>query len=306
MKKLILFALLSVSLLVACDNNEEFDDLDSNPGQSLKGTGVFTYSGYAPLADKPLPVHYHVPERVNEFTPILFVFHGGSRDALESRDKMIIKADQYNIIIVVPEFSNDQFPGGDAYNLGNVYVDGDNPTPQTLNDENVWTFSYIEPLFDEIKRLTVNNSSSYDAFGFSAGAQFLHRLLLFKPEARLGKVVPASSGWYSMPDASVDFPYGTGIAPIIQSDLNDFFGSDINVIVGENDNDPNEPGLRRNPTVDVQGTNRFDRANYFFNESNTLASNAGTPFNWTYTTIANTDHEFQPLADYAMDNIFSK
>ena len=40
---------------------------------------------------------------------------------------------------------------------------------------------------------------------------------------------------------------------------------ELTILIGENDNDPNDSGLRRNSIVDQQGVNRFTRANYFYN-----------------------------------------
>ena len=61
---------------------------------------------------------------------MVFNIHGGGRDGESTRNMMEDKADQYGFIIVAPEISNVNFPGGDGFNLGNVYVDGDNPTPE--------------------------------------------------------------------------------------------------------------------------------------------------------------------------------
>lgn len=296
------FALLALGLFSSCDNNKEFDQGDE-PQSSISGeTGNFVFDGYAPLANKPLRVYYHYPEGVNSSTRILMVFHGGSRDARADRDALISQANQKGLIIIAPEFSAQDFSLGDEYILGNVFVDGDNPSAATLNPEAEWTFSYVEPLFDEVKNRTSNQNNTYHAFGFSAGAQFLHRLLLFKPNARIDRAVSAAAGWYTMPDQTIDFPYGTNVAPVNQSDLNAFFAQDLWLIVGQNDNDPNAP--RRNPTVDVQGTNRLDRAQYFVDESRNLASANANAFNWQFRSLPNTAHEFDKLANYAIDNIF--
>jgi len=298
MKNVLLFPLLFVLLLSACDNNQEFDN-EEEPTNTISGeTGDFVFDGYAPLSSKPLRVYYHYPDGVNSSTPILMVFHGGSRNAKANRDDLIDKANEKGLIIIAPEFSAADFSLGDEYILGNVFVDGDNPSAASLNPESEWTFSYVEPLFDHVKNLTSNQNNTYHALGFSAGAQFLHRLLIFKPAARIDKAVVAAAGWYTMPDTAINFPYGVKVAMVNQSDLDAFYSRDLWVIVGQNDNDPNAP--RRNPTVDVQGTNRLDRADYFVNESRNLAS----AFVWQYQSLPNTAHEFDKLASFAVDNIF--
>mgnify|MGYP003305291683 CR=1 FL=1 len=54
---------------------------------------------------------------------------------------------QDKFIVIVPEFSNDYFPDGDSYNLANIFTDGDNPSSETLNPSEQWTFAVLDPLF---------------------------------------------------------------------------------------------------------------------------------------------------------------
>lgn len=298
--------LVTLSLVLsACDKNEDFNEKNQAAPASLKGSGNFVFDDYAPLSNKPLRVFYHVPDGVNQFGPILMVFHGGNRDAEESRDELIDQSDREGIIVIVPEFSTTYFPGGDAYNLGSVFDDGDNPSSASLNPESEWTFSYVEPLFDKVKALTLNNNERYLAFGFSAGAQFLHRFLLFKPDARVERSVAAAAGWYTMPDTQIDFPYGVQEAPIDQLDLNTFFARELVVLVGENDDDPNAPSLRRNTQADQQGDNRFDRGAYFVDQSRMIANASSLPFDWRFQNLPGVGHNFQALANYAIPNIFA-
>lgn len=297
---------LSVLLLTSCDDNTIIPDNPKTPAGTLKGTGSFVYTDFAPMSNKPMNVFYHIPDGTTAESRIIIIFHGAGRDALESRDKLISKANEYNQILIVPEFSSTNFPGGDGYNLGNVFIDGDNPSSSNLNPENQWAFSIIEPLFDYCKNLMGNTSSTYDVFGFSAGGQFAHRFAFFKPTARFDKLVSASSGWYTMPDKQIDYPYGLGSCPVDITAISMAFNKTITVLVGEDDNNPNEGGLRRNATVDLQGTNRLDRAQYFYNQSNSIALSQNTTFNWQYQTLNNVAHEFTATSNYAFDQIFSK
>ena len=100
---------------------------------------------YETFNEKTIPIYYYIPSNVNSSTPVVFNIHGGGRDGESTRNMMEGKADQYGFIIVAPEISNINFPGGDGFNLGNVYEDGDNPTPESLNEVNEWAFSIIEP-----------------------------------------------------------------------------------------------------------------------------------------------------------------
>ena len=84
--------------------------------------------------------------------PILFSFHGASRNADDYRDFWINMANENEFMVFAPEFSSSNYPGlGDNYLMGNVFEDGDNPEAGELNSPNHWTFSVIEPLFEYIK-----------------------------------------------------------------------------------------------------------------------------------------------------------
>ncbi|MEX0596306.1 MAG: hypothetical protein WD512_07380, partial [Candidatus Paceibacterota bacterium] len=211
----------------------------------------------------------------------------------------------YNFILIAPEFSEEYYPTGDQYNLGNVFIDGDNPSTATLNPENVWTFSIIEPLFDFVKQTMQNTSTNYHIIGHSAGGQFAHRLVLFKPNTRFQTVVASASGWYTVPDVSVDFPYGFKKSPLINQSITQIFTKKLHIQIGSADNNPNSPGLRHNEQADAQGLNRLTRAYYFFNFANDHAIENNYNFQWQITTAQELNHDFIPAVNYAADLIFN-
>ena len=268
-------------------------------------SGVFDYSDYAPFGSKVMKIHYYVPESRTDSTPILFVFHGANRNAEDYRDAMINKAEFHKFIVIAPEFSNVNFPTGDKYNLGNVFVDGDNPSSGTLNNESVWTFSVIEPLFDFVKQDLGNTSATYPIFGHSAGGQFAHRFVMYKPNARYDKVVASASGWYTVPNLSIDFPYGFKESPLANSSLASLFSKDLTIQIGSLDNDSGASGLRRNAQADAQGNNRFDRANHFYNEGSQMATSNSLPFNWSLYINPGKDHNYIEASKSGADLIFN-
>ena len=208
-------------MLTACDPNRYVapeTGIDPETGEPsdepLLGKGVFTYDAYEPLGNKPINVYYYVPASADPDSPIVFVFHGTNRNAEDYRDTRISKAEQYNLMVFAPEYRSAFFPGSSGYNLGNVFTNGENPSEQTLNDSSIWTFSTIEPMFDSVISRTSNNSETYHLFGHSAGGQFVHRFVLFNPGARFGTAIASNSGWYTLPDATIEFPYGLGVTPL--------------------------------------------------------------------------------------------
>ena len=143
-----------------------------------------------------------------------------------------------------------------------------------------------------MKKSLGSKVEKYDVFGHSAGAQFVHRYLIYKPQARVGKAVSASSGWYTMLDNAITFPYGLKASPAEAKNLSNLFAQKLFIIVGEKDTDENSFGLRHNDIVDKQGLHRFDRAQYFYTNSQAYALADSTLFNWQYLTLPNVGHDY--------------
>ena len=294
--------LLILSLFFwACDKNE---NITPDTSLQLTGTGNFTFTSYAPLADKPVEVFYNIPKDATTSTPILFVFSGSGRDASTCRDDLIQKSNSYGFIVVAPEFSDTYYPGANQYNLGNMFENGEHPSASTLNDESVWTFSIVKPLFETIKTKTGDTVSTYDVFGHSAGGQFAHRYLLFKPNDPFKHLIAASSGWYTLPVDTVEFPYGLGSSPGEGMDLHPVFTRSVTIIIGQSDTDPNSANLRHTPDADAQGMNRLERAQYFYTHCSEIASQAGIPFNWSYKALPNVGHDFNATSNAAVDILY--
>ncbi len=284
-------------LAIACDNPVVITPSDP----FLQGTGFFLWSSHLPLADKPLKVYYHIPPNPGPSMPMVFVFHGTGRNGADYRNAWIDKANEKGFMVFAPEFSEALYPGGDAYNLGNVFVDGDNPSPGTLNAEPLWTYSVVEPLFVNLKTGMASERTQYELYGHSAGAQFVHRLVLLKPEGSYGRIVVSAAGWYTVPDPQISFPYGIAQSPVENADLSPFFGRELQVLVGEADKDPNAPALRRNDIADRQGTTRLARAAYFFQRSQALAQDRGQAFRWEYQTLPGVGHDYVATSRAAAD-----
>lgn len=293
-------------LFLSCSESDKKElEQETELKPELTGKGFFTYNNYQPLHNKPIKVYYNIPENANTNTAIVFLFHGEGRNAVDYRDALINKSIQHGFIIMAPEFSEEFYPAGNQYNLGNVYTNGDNPSPVTLNSELIWTFSIIEPLFDFIKSGLINSSPTYHIIGHSAGAQFAHRLIMFKPNGRYNKIVASASGWYTVPNINENFPYGFNQSILHGLSLIQLFNKNLTIQIGSLDNNSNSPGLRRNPIVDLQGTNRLARANYFFNFSQNLATANQNSFQWQIRIIQGLNHDFIPAIQNASDLIFN-
>lgn len=290
-------------VLFSCDDYEEIVP-DDTEEQIEIGTGFYTFNYETSKDSIPMDIYYHVPNANLNTMPILFVFHGNSRNAVEYRNTWIDKANEKEFIVITPKFSSSGFPGGDGYILGNVFEDGDNPSTNSLNPKSDWAFSVIEPLFDDVKSQLGNTSSTYNIFGFSAGGQFAHRFVMFKPKARVDKIVASASGWYSVPDSEIRFPYGIGHSPIEDIPASDYFSKNMTIQIGTLDNDPNASALRRNPSVDKQGNNRYDRAHYMFNRSKAISESLSVNFNWSLVDTQGNTHSLKGSISQAADILY--
>ncbi|NJO54820.1 MAG: hypothetical protein HC829_08280, partial [Bacteroidales bacterium] len=150
-----------------------------------------------------LPVWYALPEKVTPETPVVMVMHGVGRDADRYRDEWAGLARDHDLIVIVPTFSNADFPGADGYNTGHFAERDGTPRPR-----NLWSYAAIEPLFDHVRQRFGTQVPRYTLYGHSAGAQFVHRFVMLMPEARIEQAIAANAGWYMMPDLATAFPYG--------------------------------------------------------------------------------------------------
>lgn len=261
------------------------------------GSGSFVFDGGEVAGGKPVRVHYHRPEALSNDAPIVFVMHGTRRDAKNYLGNWRAAAERFGFLLLCPELAR---PGYNrrAYHLGYVLHRSGKPRVRSR-----WTFNVIEDLFDFAKEKTANKSERYHIYGHSAGAQFVHRMAMFMPEARFQTAIAANSGWYTMPTFEVEYPYGLKDAPNSPETLRAAFGGDLVVLLGERDTDPSDPYLRNSPEVVGQGENRFVRGHNFHASAKGEAAKLGADFRWRLETAPDAQHldaEMMPFAARAL------
>ena len=270
------------------------------PAQSAEmkpGAGRFHFT----QAGKTVPVWYYLPVDAKPNAPVLFVMHGVKRDAERYRNEWLPHALQRGFILITPEFSEKDFPGSDGYNNGNIVDSKDNPLPQSQ-----WSFSFLEPIFDAVKAATGNHSERYYLYGHSAGAQFVHRYLHFMPEARVARAVAANAGWWTLPDMTVNFPYGLRSSGINETGLKSMLQRPLVVLLGTEDTDPSHQNLRRTPEAMAQGPHRFARGQFFYATGQRQAKALGIPLAWQLATAPGVGHVDRDMAPFAVDILFGK
>ena len=298
-----IFLSLALALTGACSKSPAPENPDPTDLQTY-GSGDYTYTWSPQLADRPVQVYYHIPAQAHSGSPVLLVFHGAGRDAEPSRNDLRELADEKGFVLLVPEFSDQYYPGSNLYNLGGVFVNGESPSLAGLLPEDRWTFSIVEPLFADARSRFRFDAQKFDAFGHSAGAQFLHRLLLFKPDLPLDRAVSNAAGWYTLPDTTIEYPYGMGTTNYSVSSIARIFSKDLRVSVGALDTDPNSFDLRHTPEADAQGNTRLERAQYFYQTGAQLAQPTGVPFRWRYSVWPSVGHDFQASAEFALQILY--
>jgi len=259
------------------------------------GRFEFTHGG------RTIPVWYHLPKDVRQETPVLVVMHGVNRDADRYRNDWMRHTQRHGVILIVPEFSKEQFPGAEAYNYGGT-VD----TKGQAQPREQWSFGFIEPVVAAAKKAIGNKTEKFFLYGHSAGAQFVHRYVYFMPDAPVAGAVAANAGWWTVPDEKVDFPYGLRGAPLAVDTLKTTLQRPLIVLLGTRDTDPNHKNLRRAAEAMVQGPHRFARGHYFFEHGQQAAKALGVPFGWKLELVPGIGHVDAGMAASAATLLFGE
>ncbi len=282
---------LAAALLLAGGAVFLLSEREQPAAEALAATGRFVFTGWE---GPDLPVYYQLPERVTADTPVVFVMHGVKRDADRYRDEWADLARRHGFIAVVPQFSRADFPGSRGYNTGYFTEEDGTPRPRAL-----WSFAAIEPLFDDVRDRFGTGVTRYTIYGHSAGAQFVHRYVLFMPDARIEQAIAANAGWYTMPDRAIAFPYGLAETPVDAGALKAALGKPLTVLLGTADTDRSDSDLRKTPEADAQGPHRFARGQQFFARGKAAAAALEAPFGWSLRTVPEVGHSNGKMAKAA-------
>jgi len=257
------------------------------------GPGSFLFSFVQGQEVKPVRVWTFGPPRMGPETKILFVMHGRERNAHGYLSPWMARAHRADALVLAPEFSKQFFPGS-SYNLGGLGCVAGEWVKVAKT-----TFAAIEKIFDHVIELTGIKTTRYRIYGHSAGAQFVHRLILLNPNARAEVAVAANAGWYTMPDFDSGFPYGLKNSGATTERLAKSLRKKLIVLLGEKDNDPRHPSLNRRAAALRQGRSRLERGQNFFHRAESEAQALGIRLAWVVKTVAGVAHDHSAMSEAA-------
>jgi predicted esterase len=251
---------------------------------------------------KSIKLWTYKPESWNDKDKIVFVMHGGGRNADDYLNAWIDLANKNNLLIVAPEFENkfSKYTTND-YQEGNLFS-----FFGAKNPKSEWAYIVVENIFDHIKSVNGITNEHYDIFGHSAGGQFVHRMVMLMPESRIETAISANSGFYSLPSENLEFPYGFKKTEIdIKSNLQKAYKKRLIILLGELDNDPSLGTFRTTDLAMKQGAHRLERGTTFFNANKELTNKNNWTFNWKIDTIKNVGHDYKAMSENAVEWIIN-
>ena len=307
--KWIFIVIISWTLL-SCDS-EQINSVTSpnaSPEEVVEGESRQGERGNSKPKEKPSAgthknkykdgqVYYiHVPELYSYTSSsevsLLVIVHGftgqangrkGQKVTLKNMKRWIPFAEDNNCILLAPHFSEKIFDR----DYQRLNLEGDVRADHRLND-----------LIEELKSTFPNlKDDKIKMFGFSGGAQFVHRYSAFHPK-RVDKAVIGGAGWYMWPDPLVEYPVGTNLDKVekvkqFDIDIEGMVQNKICVMIGKEDK---KQGSFREEYHELdmgfyQGEDRLERAINWINALNIYADRAGVECHVTLRVIPDAGHE---------------
>lgn len=263
-------------------------------GEIVEGKGDFAWKHFDGDQERIVQVWTYRPSDFGPRDPIVFVMHGMLRNGETYRQPWISIADRARFLIVVPEFSSDQFPASRSYQFGNLR----NGEGQ-WNPEAAWSFTAVEGIFDQVREVTGSEAEGYYIFGHSAGSQFVHRMAIFKSQMRAKLAIAANAGSYTMPTRGVAYPYGLGGVEMDDEEWKGRLSRPLVVLLGSEDTDPEDSSLPRRPGAMAQGPHRVARGDRFFRTAEAEAERLGISLGWQKRGVPGVGHDNKRMAPAA-------
>ncbi|MGF1545657.1 MAG: heavy metal-binding domain-containing protein [Parvularculaceae bacterium] len=288
-------------------------NLGREPARLLPGAGRYAFAG---VNGADIAVRYYMPPNFTAASPILLVIPGAGRDDCEDRIAWLDSSRAAGVLVAALGYPEADYDFA-AYHMGGVVrnLSFRNPRVERLNDRAVvvrlrdediafdvapdrdgWLFVDFDRVFDHLVAASGSTRDRYDVFGHSAGGQILHRMAIFRPEAKADRIVAANAGFYTFPDFSRPLPSGLAGTPLTDDDLRAAFRRKLTILLGERDDNDRAGGtLLRTPLVDQQGPGRLQRGRRFHAFCAAKARELGVASAWRVKTVPGVGHDFEGM-----------
>jgi poly(3-hydroxybutyrate) depolymerase len=250
----------------------------------------FCYPFVSPGAPE-VRAYIYVPPTLSRRTRVAVVMHGKLRNASEYIEGWTAWASRTDHLVLAPRFDGASWPGDRSYNLGNVFSGTDGRGAK--RPEESWSFTVVEALHQRVRTGFDLDDPSFALWGHSAGGQFVHRFLLFKPRSPVSAAIAAGCGWFTVPDLGVRFPYGLRHPELrfTGQELRAYLGRPLTIMRGALDR-VRDPDLRTTPGAEAQGSNRYERAAHALN----VAKRVDPRSTWRLLDVPAVGHDWAVMA----------
>ena len=247
----------------------------------------------------PIDVIVYIPGGAHKNTDILMVVPGASRDTQRFHASWLSFAKEDTFVVVTIGAKKNHFPDEYSYNAGNVVDSLGN-----LVDNKKWLFSAIEKIFITVKKQYAFQTEKFHLFGHSAGGGFVHRYMLFVPDAPVVKAVAANPAFVTLPDRTVGYPFGIKNVPINRTMVNQWLENKLAIFLGADDTGPRAKPLSNGPRARAQGPNCLSRGKRLFRQAKKEARARGVNFGWSLSVVPGVGHDNRLIAPHARTFLF--
>jgi len=265
-------------------------------------------------SSKEIRIFYYKPKSFSKDSKILMVIPGAGRNGDDYRDSWIEASEKYDVLILSPSF-NELYYSFEDYHLGGIsgpsnlmqhvsMVENTNKVKleegnlefPMIHDSEKWLFVAFDRIFDLAIATLGSNQTTYDLFGHSAGGHVLHRMGLFYHSDKVNRILASNASFYTLTSTAYSFPFGIGETALTREDLCKSFQNQLVVFLGEEDN-ANETGgtFLISESADKQGSHRFERGKYFFEQAKKRAQELENSFNWTLEVVPGVGHNYSKM-----------
>jgi hypothetical protein len=244
------------------------------------GAGFFYYRDKTIADESSMRVFYYKPSGFTPDRPILFFMPGADRKVDHITKEVAESVEKYNLLLILPEYSEQLFPEIESYQYGNV----------RSKPKEFWTYYVNDRIFKLVKRITGSQQKKYYIWGNSAGAQFVHRQLIVGAYNFVEKAFASNAGVYTMPSYSTDpYPFSLKGLDLTDEDLKQIFSLNFFILLGEDDIIQDAYFLMSNAAM-RQGSNRLERGKKFYSIAEREAQRLNINLNWKLITIPGCGH----------------